>query len=111
MIHRVLLIAPLLLVGCGDSGTKATLPDASGPIEPPAASCEAEAGSQVVAAPTLLATIADRWHEGWLASPSVADLDSDGVVEIVLARSGRLSVWHADESDRDRKASARPAAH
>jgi hypothetical protein len=97
MTARVFLIVPLLSLACGDSGTKANLPDASGPIDPPAASCEAEAGSQDVSAPALLATIADRWHEGWLASPSVADLDGDGVAEIVLARSGRLSVWHADE--------------
>ncbi len=34
-----------------------------------------------------------------MASPSVADLDGDGSIEIVLARAGRLSAWHADGSE------------
>ncbi len=84
----------------GDSGGKAgSIPDASGPIEPPAASCAAgTAGSETTAEPQLLGSIAERWHEGWLASPAVADLDEDGTAEIVVARAGRLSAWHADGS-------------
>lgn len=48
--------------------------------------------------PTLTHTIADRWHEGWLASPAVADLDEDGIVEVILPRDELLMVWHLDGS-------------
>jgi hypothetical protein len=41
-------------------------------------------------------TLADRWHEAWLGSPAVADLDGDGVHEIVVPRGGRLVVWGPD---------------
>ncbi len=77
------------------------MPDAGGPIDPPAASCTAGpgGGSETVEVPQLLVSISDRWHEGWLASPSIADLDGDGTSEIVLARAGRLGVWHADGSE------------
>ncbi len=97
----VVLGVSISLLACGESTKPGTpLPDAGGPIDPPAASCSAgPAGSETVEAPQLLASIVDRWHEGWLASPSVADLDEDGTSEIILARSGRLSVWHADESE------------
>ena len=46
----------------------------------------------------LLATLADRWHEGWLASPSVRDLNLDGTSEIIVARAGLLLGWHLDGS-------------
>ncbi len=86
-----------------DSGTT---PD-SGPILqdggviPPAPSCEPApgGGSPDVAEPTVLVTLADRWHESWLASPAVADLDEDGTPEIVIARAELLLVWHADGSE------------
>jgi hypothetical protein len=76
--------------------------DSSGPIggdpvgDLPAASCEAEGGSGEVSEPTLIATLFDRWHEGWLSSPAVADLDGDGENEIIVPRERVLLVWHLD---------------
>jgi hypothetical protein len=68
--------------------------DDPGPL--PAPSCAADGGSTTVAAPALRYTLADRWHEAWLASPSVADLDGDGTIEIVVPRHEQLIVWHTD---------------
>ena len=70
-----------------------------GPL-PPAPSCLAAmgGGSKTVQKPTLLLTLKDRWHEAWLGSPAVADLDGDGKNEIVVARDDRLVVWNADGS-------------
>ena len=64
-----------------------------GPATPPAPSCTASGGSRAVAAPTLLFPLVDRFHEGWLASPAVVDLEGDGANEIVLARADRLLVF------------------
>ena len=86
----------LVLIGCGGSGGGGddSSGDDSTTLPPP--SCEAAAsGSATVAAPTLLYTLADRWQEGWLASPAVADLDGDGTIEIVVPRHELLLVWHA----------------
>lgn len=44
----------------------------------------------------LLMKLADRYHEGWLASPAVADLDGDGKNEIVIVREGRVECHKAD---------------
>ena len=87
-----------LAAGCGDGGSsddagRGPGVDAAGdrpdigpvdtgpPIDaflaPPSAACEVgPTPSSIVQAPTLLATLSDRWHEGWLASPAVADLDA-----------------------------------
>lgn len=64
--------------------------------ELPAASCESEGGSSDVSAPELIATLFDRWHEGWLSAPAVADLDEDGQNEIIVPRDSLLQVWHLD---------------
>lgn len=50
--------------------------------------------------PELILSLTDSYHEGWLASPAVADLDGDGKNEIVVARAGRLIVWAADGKKR-----------
>ncbi len=56
---------------------------------PPEPSCDpADSRSAEVAAPELMVTLLNRWEEGWLASPAVADLDGDGTQEIVLVRYG-----------------------
>jgi hypothetical protein len=69
--------------------------DDGGPPAPlPVPACAAAAvGSPDVAAPVLAYTLADRWHEGWLASPAVVDLDGDGGAELVVPRDELLVVW------------------
>jgi hypothetical protein len=49
-----------------------------------------------VAEPELIAELGDRWHEAWLASAAVADLDGDGENEIIAPRHNLVSVWHLD---------------
>lgn len=96
-------------VGCGDSpgmstdsmGTsESTDPtNMSNPTdtgEPPPATCTAGSGSATVSAPTLLVSLKDRWEEAWLGSAAVADLDGDGVQEIVVPRGEALLAWHPD---------------
>ena len=63
---------------------------------PPACASVAGGGSATVAAPQLIATLDDSFHESWLASPAVADLDGDGTPEILAARSNVLLGWHLD---------------
>ncbi len=107
------LLAPVIVVACGDSGSDddgqggdgvgAGTPGpggVGGGIEPPAPSCAPAdpVGSSEVGAPELVGSLGDEWHEAWLASPVVADLDGDGEVEIVAARHGRVIAWHADGS-------------
>ncbi|MFC1591165.1 FG-GAP repeat domain-containing protein [Thermodesulfobacteriota bacterium] len=69
------------------------------PPDPPAPACApADNGSGTVAAPELLATLSDRYQNAWLSSPAVADLDSDGQMEIIVARSNLVNVWHLDNT-------------
>jgi hypothetical protein len=46
----------------------------------------------------MLATLFDRFHEAWLGSPAVADLDGDGIAEILVPRHDKLLGWHLDGS-------------
>ena len=88
--------------GGGASGSKATggsssIPPGTDPVpDLPAASCDADGGTETVSEPTLLTTLFDRWHEAWLSSPAVADLDEDGTPEIIAARDEVVLIWHAD---------------
>ena len=70
--------------------------------------CEAApgGGSAEVAAPTLLLTLADRWEEGWLGSPAVADLDGDGANEVIVPRGNAILVWGEDGTLRWKTAAA-----
>jgi hypothetical protein len=89
----------VLLVACGGTGGGDDDDDDPDPVPPP--SCApASAGSSTIAAPVLAYTLADRFHEAWLGSPAVADLDGDGTMEIVVPRHDQLIVWHADGSIR-----------
>src|SRR5262245_22343739 len=87
----------MLLLACSDpaSSGKDAGPTADAALPPPP-SCAAAGGDATVSTPVQIAGLADRWHEGWLASPAVADLDGDGTREIVVARHGRVLVWHLD---------------
>ena len=100
----VLFIPVLMAYGCrgddgkeneGNSGT-----DPGGSIPPPEASCDAEVdgGAQPVEEPQLAAHLGDRWHEAWLGSPTVADIDGDGVNEILVPRDSLMLGWHMDGS-------------
>ncbi len=106
---------PLLLlvcgvVGCGDSdgsggsggsGTGAGNPTGTGggSVTPPPPACDAAPGEHgPVQAPTLRATLDGSWDEGWLASPTLIDLDGDGGLEIVAARHSVLYAHNSDGS-------------
>ena len=74
-----------------------TVAPGTDPVQPlPAASCTSEGGAETLAKPTLIATLFDRWHEAWLGSPAVADLDGDGTNEIIVPRDEVLLIWHLD---------------
>jgi hypothetical protein len=91
-----MMVAILGACGGGDDGGD----DDGPPLPLPAPSCDPASGggSTTVAAPVLAYTLFDRWHEGWLASPAVADLDGDGTPEIIVARDELLLVWHTDNT-------------
>lgn len=105
-LRRAAWAGALVLVACGGGGDGADDGGTSRPrdalpmdahVDPPGASCDPGATPRGdVAAPELVATLADRWHEAWLGSPAVADLDGDGTREIVVARAGLLIAWHLD---------------
>lgn len=82
--------------GAGAGGTS-SIPPGTDPVDPlPPASCDSDGGSETVSEPELVATLFDRWHEAWLGSPAVADLDGDGTSEIIVPRDSLLMVWHLD---------------
>jgi hypothetical protein len=72
----------------------------AGPLipPPPTARCKKGSGGTTVTAPRLTYSFKDSWHEGWLGSPSVVDLDGDGKREIIAPRHNLLIVWNADGS-------------
>ncbi len=89
------------LIGCGSASEDDDASDGAGTgSEPPTTpSCDAaDQPSSTVAAPVLRIELADEWHEAWLGSPAVADLDNDGVSEAIVARGGLVIVWRADGS-------------
>jgi len=97
---RARIVLVLWFAACGGGGGGAGGDDSGGddaPLPLPTPSCAPAAmGSATVAVPTLAYTLADRWQEGWLASPAVADLDGDGSIEIIVPRHELLLVWHTD---------------
>jgi hypothetical protein len=83
--------------GGSSNGGSGGRPPGTDPVDPlPAASCASDGGSELVSEPTLIATLFDRWHEAWLGSPAVADLDEDGTNEILVPRDSLLLIWHLD---------------
>jgi len=99
------LLLAVTLLGCGEDGDDAgpqkkgtgSAEDVIGEL--PKSSCDAMGGVALAEAPELVGTLVDRWHEAWLASPAVADLDDDGEQEIIVARDSLLLVWHADGTE------------
>jgi len=85
-----------VLAACGGSSGPGTLGDASVPLPSPACDPASGGGSATVTEPVLIATLFDRWHEAWLGSPAVADLDGDGENEILVPRDELLLGWHLD---------------
>ncbi|HET9959821.1 MAG TPA: VCBS repeat-containing protein [Polyangiaceae bacterium] len=80
----------------GGSGGDAGAKGGATALEP---ACQVGANpSSSVQKPELIATLFDRWHEAWLASPAVVDLDADGVSEIIVPRDELLLIWHLDGS-------------
>jgi hypothetical protein len=69
--------------------------ETSGPIEPPPPSCmpATEGSSGEVQAPVVRATLPGSWDENWLASPTLVDIDGDGMLDIVAARHSVLYVY------------------
>jgi len=86
--------------GAGGGSTSHGSAGVGGGIQPPPPSCKpaANGGTKSVAMPMLMGSLTDDWHEAWLASPAVADLDGDGTKEIVVSRAGRVIAWHPDGS-------------
>lgn len=81
-------------------GETTKVPDGCQTMPPaplPKISCKAAdgGGTATVASPELQTTLSDRWHESWLASPAVADLDGDGNNEIIVARADVVLIWSA----------------
>jgi hypothetical protein len=89
-------VACALALGCGQ-GPGAGDDGGPGPLPPPSCAA-APSGSADVAAPLLAYTLSDRWHEAWLGSPAVADLDEDGAIELVVPRHDQLIVWRTDNT-------------
>jgi hypothetical protein len=89
----------MVAASCGGSSHSSggqTGAGTGGPLPPAPACAAANTGSATVQKPTLKLKLADRWEEGWVASPAVADLDGDGKNEIIAARSNVVDVWNAD---------------
>ncbi len=83
--------------GTGTSpGVDRGVPGEPAPLPKPACNAADGGGSKTVAAPVLERTLLDRWHEAWLGSPAVADLDGDGKQEVLVPRDELLLGWHAD---------------
>src|SRR5688572_15158432 len=95
MIARISVI--FLLLFASACGGEAAEEEGPGPLPPP--SCQAApGGTTAIAAPRLAYTLSDRYHEAWLASPAVADLDGDGAMELVVPRHDQLIVWRTDNT-------------
>ncbi len=90
---RAFCLSTSLLCACGGSSSRST------PLPSPTCNAADGGGSSEVATPELIASLHDRWHEAWLGSPAVADLDGDGESEILAPRHNLLLGWHLDGSE------------
>lgn len=85
-----------LCVGIASCGSSGSPPLESFVVPLPAPICADGGGTATVAPPELIRELSERWHEGWLASPAVVDLEGDGDAEVIVARAGRLLVYDDD---------------
>lgn len=94
MFYFALFISILCSINCSKSDN--TRPLISRTIDPPAPSCNPCSGNQQIetSEPELIAELGDSWHEAWLGSPMVVDLDNDGTMEIIAARNNLIIGWH-----------------
>ncbi|WP_437676145.1 FG-GAP repeat domain-containing protein [Sorangium sp. So ce131] len=82
--------------GPGGRPRPVPVPGGSRPL-PAAASCAPGAsGSAEVAEPVLQLQLSDDDESAWLGSPAVADLDGDGVNEILVTHNGNVVAWGPD---------------
>src|SRR5688500_4253584 len=98
-VGSLVLVVTAGLAGCqGKKGEGGAGPPGPGPGPVTAPSCVAApgGGTPMPSVPTLLLPLVDRFHEAWVGSPAVADLDRDGKMEIVLPREQRLLVFASD---------------
>lgn len=90
---------PFIAAACGDADGDGDGGGGSGAgaVDPPPPSCSpaASAGSGVQA-PVLRVTLDGSWDEGWLAAPTLVDLDGDGGLDIVAARHSVLYAYRGD---------------
>jgi hypothetical protein len=83
--------------GSGSGASAATSGSGAGPVTPPPPSCEATAGERgPVQVPVLRTTLAGSWDQGWLASPTLVDVDNDGGLDIVAAHHSVLYAYRGD---------------
>ena len=91
------LIFIISLTGCGggdESVPNGALSNNGASNGGASTNCDATAsGTSTVQKPELLVKLADRIHEGWLASPAVADLNGDGTNEIIILRAERVESY------------------
>ena len=92
------LWAGLLALGC--SGNDASK-NGNGEVKAPPDTDEGHAtdvstGEKPVQPPQLIGALGDSWHEAWLGSPAVADIDGDGEMEIIAPRGDLVLGWHVD---------------
>jgi hypothetical protein len=96
------LLVIISLTGCG--GGDESVPNGAlsnnggastiGALTPLASRCDVtSSGTSTVQKPELLIKLADRYHEGWLASPAVADLNGDGTNQIIILRAERVETY------------------
>ncbi len=96
---RAMLVVGSLVVACGGGSNGTDPPGDAAPLPSPSCAAAPGGGSASVAAPELIATLFDRWHEAWLGSPAVVDMDGDMVPEILVPRGDLLLGWHVDGTE------------
>jgi len=89
----------LLAAACASCDDNPNAGSRSNTVPVPKPSCNpVQGGSKTVQEPILVATLFDSWHESWLGSPAIVDVDGDGTMEILAARGNQILGWHLDGS-------------